>query len=101
MPNYPELGRLDSLDIYADDFTDGKSMFQGVFIAEAIWVNVRCFIFVGFFSVESSSCSSKNGLCSTFCFPTPAGRTCACQDKVNLQSDQLTCQRGNVLCLNY
>lgn len=98
MQNYPEFGRLDSLDIYADDFTDGKSMFHCVFfIVNAVWVNVHCF---SFFSVESSSCSSKNGLCSTFCFPTPTGRTCGCQDKVNLQSDQLTCQRGNVLCRN-
>lgn len=24
MPNHPELGRLDSLDIYADDLRDGK-----------------------------------------------------------------------------
>uniref|UniRef100_A0A8W8MRC5 EGF-like domain-containing protein n=1 Tax=Magallana gigas TaxID=29159 RepID=A0A8W8MRC5_MAGGI len=63
MPNHPELGRLDSLDIYADDLRD-----------------------------VSSSCSTKNGLCSTFCFPTPTGRTCGCQDNVNLQSDQLTCQ---------
>lgn len=63
MVNYPELGRVDSLDIYADEYLD-----------------------------VSSSCSSKNGLCSTFCFPTPTGRTCGCQDNVNLQSDQLTCQ---------
>nr|XP_034317566.1 low-density lipoprotein receptor-related protein 2 isoform X5 [Crassostrea gigas] len=63
MSNHPELGRLDGLDIYADESQD-----------------------------VSSSCSSKNGFCSTFCFPTPTGRTCGCQDNVNLQSDQLTCQ---------
>lgn len=26
MSDYPELGRLDSLDIYADEFRDGKSL---------------------------------------------------------------------------
>nr|XP_022323823.1 low-density lipoprotein receptor-related protein 4-like isoform X2 [Crassostrea virginica] len=62
MANHPELGRLDSLDIYADDQIDA-----------------------------SLSCSNKNGLCSTFCFPTPSGRMCGCQDNVNLQSDRLTC----------
>ncbi|XP_078326898.1 low-density lipoprotein receptor-related protein 6-like isoform X2 [Crassostrea virginica] len=62
MAIHPELGRLDSLDIYADDQID-----------------------------VSFSCSNKNGLCSTFCFPTPSGRTCGCQDNVNLQSDRLTC----------
>lgn len=47
-----------------------------------------------FFFVVSSNCSIKNGLCSTFCFPTPTGRTCGCQDNVNLQSDQVTCEGG-------
>lgn len=42
----------------------------------------------------SISCSNKNGFCSTFCFPTPTGRTCGCQDNVNIQSDQLTCEGG-------
>ncbi|XP_062567174.1 low-density lipoprotein receptor-related protein 6-like [Saccostrea cucullata] len=63
MANHPELGRLDSLDIYADDSVDVNAI-----------------------------CSKKNGNCSTFCFPTPTGRTCGCQDNVNLQSDQTTCQ---------
>ncbi|XP_065930046.1 uncharacterized protein [Magallana gigas] len=63
MTDHPEFGRLDSLDIYADEIRD-----------------------------ISSSCSIKNGLCSTFCFPTPTGRTCGCQDNVNLLSDQLTCE---------
>lgn len=40
----------------------------------------------------SLGCSINNGLCSTFCFPTPNGRTCGCQDNVYLQSDQLTCE---------
>eukprot|EP00105_Crassostrea_gigas_P037659 XP_019921807.1 PREDICTED: low-density lipoprotein receptor-related protein 4-like isoform X2 [Crassostrea gigas] len=62
MSNHPELGRLDSLDIYADEIQD-----------------------------VSLSCLSKNGFCSTFCFPTPTGRTCGCQDNVNLQADQVTC----------
>lgn len=42
----------------------------------------------------SASCSDRNGLCSTFCFPTSTGKTCGCQDNVNLQSDQLTCEGG-------
>uniref|UniRef100_K1R2S0 Uncharacterized protein n=1 Tax=Magallana gigas TaxID=29159 RepID=K1R2S0_MAGGI len=68
MSNHPELGRLDSLDIYADEIQD-----------------------------VSLSCLSKNGFCSTFCFPTPTGRTCGCQDNVNLQADQVTCH-GAILC---
>ncbi|XP_061184437.1 low-density lipoprotein receptor-related protein 4-like [Saccostrea echinata] len=63
MSKHPELGRLDSLAIFADDRVDVNSI-----------------------------CSKKNGNCSTFCFPTPSGRTCGCQDNVNLQSDQTTCQ---------
>lgn len=68
MSDHPEFGRLDSLDIYADEKQD-----------------------------VSLSCSIRNGLCSTFCFPTPTGSTCGCQDNVNLQSDQLTCE-GVVRC---
>uniref|UniRef100_A0A8W8MIS0 EGF-like domain-containing protein n=2 Tax=Magallana gigas TaxID=29159 RepID=A0A8W8MIS0_MAGGI len=63
MSEHPEFGRLDSLYIYTDENRD-----------------------------VSLSCSINNGLCSTFCFPTPNGRTCGCQDNVNLQSDQLTCE---------
>ncbi|XP_062578036.1 uncharacterized protein LOC134239920 [Saccostrea cucullata] len=63
MSNHPELGRLDSLAIFADERID-----------------------------VSSLCSKKNGNCSTFCFPTPTGRTCGCQDNVDLQADQKTCQ---------
>ncbi|XP_062567175.1 low-density lipoprotein receptor-related protein 2-like [Saccostrea cucullata] len=63
MSNHPELGRLDSLAIYADDIID-----------------------------VSTICSQKNGRCSTFCFPTPIGRTCGCEDFVNLQEDQTTCE---------
>nr|XP_022326450.1 low-density lipoprotein receptor-related protein 4-like [Crassostrea virginica] len=68
MSHHPELGRLDGMDIYADDTID-----------------------------ISPICSTKNGRCSTFCFPTPSGRTCGCQDNVHLQPDQLTCQ-GVILC---
>nr|XP_022326442.1 low-density lipoprotein receptor-related protein 4-like [Crassostrea virginica] len=68
MSHHPELGRLDGMDIYADDTID-----------------------------VSPICSINNGHCSTFCFPTPSGRTCGCQDNVRLQSDQLTCQ-GVTLC---
>lgn len=31
MSNFPELGRLDSLDIYADEFRDGKLMKYKIF----------------------------------------------------------------------
>uniref|UniRef100_K1QRM2 E-selectin n=1 Tax=Magallana gigas TaxID=29159 RepID=K1QRM2_MAGGI len=68
MLEYPELGRLDNLDVYTDEIPDVRS-----------------------------SCSNLNGLCSTFCFPTPNGRTCGCQDNVKLQSDQLTCE-GAIVC---
>nr|XP_022322606.1 low-density lipoprotein receptor-related protein 4-like [Crassostrea virginica] len=67
MSNHPELGRLDSIDIYADDVLD---------------VSVSCF--------------NKNGLCSTFCFPTPTGRTCGCQDNLKLQPDQMTCDEDTL-----
>ncbi|XP_078326559.1 low-density lipoprotein receptor-related protein 2-like isoform X3 [Crassostrea virginica] len=63
MSHHPELGRLDGMDIYADDTVD-----------------------------VSPICSNDNGRCSTFCFPTPSGRTCGCQDYVPLQSDQITCE---------
>ncbi|XP_078326557.1 low-density lipoprotein receptor-related protein 2-like isoform X2 [Crassostrea virginica] len=68
MSQHPELSRLDGMDIYADETVD-----------------------------VSPICSANNGRCSTFCFPTPSGRTCGCQDNVRLQSDQLTCQ-GVILC---
>lgn len=63
MSKHPEFGRLDSIDIFADEIRD-----------------------------VSSSCSRNNGLCSTFCLPTPTGRTCGCEDNVDLQPDQLTCE---------
>ncbi|XP_061184434.1 low-density lipoprotein receptor-related protein 4-like [Saccostrea echinata] len=66
MSKHPELGRLDSLAIIADDIVDVNPI-----------------------------CSKKNGGCSTFCFPTPSGRACGCQDNVNLLSDQKTCEGGS------
>lgn len=45
------------------------------------------------FSVNPS-CSIDNGLCSSFCFPSPIGRTCGCKDGDNLQSNQITCEEG-------
>lgn len=62
MSHHPEFGRLDSLDIFADIIQN------------------------------DSGCSNNNGLCSTFCFSTPSGKTCGCQDNVDLQPDGLTCQ---------
>lgn len=66
MSNHPELGVLGSIDVYTDDSVD-----------------------------VSLSCSINNGNCSAFCFPTPNGRTCGCEDGVHLLSDQTTCQGGN------
>ncbi|XP_061184425.1 low-density lipoprotein receptor-related protein 2-like [Saccostrea echinata] len=63
MSIHPELGVLNSLDVYTDDSVD-----------------------------LSLSCSTNNGSCSAFCFPTPNGRTCGCADDVDLKSDQTTCQ---------
>ena len=92
----PELGEVESLDIYADEFIDGINKKIPFFI---IWIIVCFWANSGIVSVlllsVSSSCSHKNGMCSTFCFPTPMGRTCGCQNNVYLQSDQLTCQGGN------
>ncbi|XP_056013210.1 low-density lipoprotein receptor-related protein 4-like [Ostrea edulis] len=68
MLNHPELGKLDSIAIYADDVVD-----------------------------VSTYCSKMNGNCSTFCFPTPSGRTCGCQNNVDLKSDKTTCQ-GVISC---
>ncbi|XP_056013215.1 low-density lipoprotein receptor-related protein 2-like [Ostrea edulis] len=63
MSKHPEISSLWDLAIYADDVVD-----------------------------VSTYCSTLNGNCSTFCFPTPSGRTCGCQDNVDLQSDHTTCQ---------
>ncbi|XP_045191660.2 prolow-density lipoprotein receptor-related protein 1-like [Mercenaria mercenaria] len=40
-----------------------------------------------------TGCKDRNGLgdCSTVCYPTPTGRTCACQKGVSLKSDGRTC----------
>jgi hypothetical protein len=51
-------------------------------------------IHVSIYFVVSALCLKDNGNCSTFCFPTPSGRRCGCQDNVNLRSDQTTCQGG-------
>ncbi|KAK3600731.1 hypothetical protein CHS0354_017017 [Potamilus streckersoni] len=34
---------------------------------------------------RNAFCSSGNGGCSTFCFPTPGGRICGCEDGVELK----------------
>ena len=94
MDNYPELGRIDSMDIFAEDSIDGINainFFSSKLVAGFTWIAIIVFYV---FSLVSTSCSNKNGFCSTFCFPTPSGRTCGCQDNVSLQSDQLTCQGG-------
>ncbi|XP_065930465.1 low-density lipoprotein receptor-related protein 4-like [Magallana gigas] len=64
MKNYPELGVIGSVKVYTDN--------------DIVDVNPLC--------------AQNNGLCSTFCFPTPSGRTCGCQDNVKLLSDQRTCE---------
>lgn len=66
MKNYPELGVIGSVKVYTDN--------------DIVDVNPLC--------------AQNNGLCSTFCFPTPSGRTCGCQDNVKLLSDERTCEGG-------
>lgn len=68
MDSYPELNVLVGLQVYSNNYT--------------IDVNPLC--------------SRNNGLCSTFCFPTPTGRTCGCQDNTELLSDQKTCEGVSV-----
>ncbi|KAL3859103.1 hypothetical protein ACJMK2_009336 [Sinanodonta woodiana] len=36
-------------------------------------------------------CANNNGNCSTFCLPTSVGRSCACNDDMDLLYDGLTC----------
>lgn len=63
MSETPEFGRLETLDIYPGD---------------PMPVNEKCAV--------------NNGLCSTFCLPTPFGRTCACEEGVLLEKDGRTCK---------
>ncbi|XP_056013099.1 low-density lipoprotein receptor-related protein 2-like [Ostrea edulis] len=63
MPDVPELGRLDSIEI-----DPGNSQ------------------------PKSFACLVNNGDCSTFCLPTPNGHTCACEENVNLLADGKTCE---------
>lgn len=44
--------------------------------------------------LENTLCENNNGGCSTFCFPNAIGRTCACEDGVELRNKQL-CTNGN------
>ncbi|XP_070536067.1 uncharacterized protein [Ptychodera flava] len=39
----------------------------------------------------SNACSVIDGGCSNLCLPTPSGRTCACPEGVQIQSDGITC----------
>lgn len=41
-------------------------------------------------------CKDRNGLgdCSTFCLPSHLGRTCACENGVNLKPDGRTCSNS-------
>ncbi|KAL5019465.1 hypothetical protein ScPMuIL_002357 [Solemya velum] len=45
---------------------------------------------------QNADCSERNGMCSGLCLPTSTGRTCACRDTVNLNSDKLTCETDNL-----
>ncbi|XP_062572883.1 low-density lipoprotein receptor-related protein 1B-like [Saccostrea cucullata] len=63
MPDVPELGRLDSIEIQP-----------------------------GNYQPKSSACLQDNGGCSTFCLPTPEGRTCACEEGVDLLANGQTCE---------
>ncbi|KAK3087802.1 hypothetical protein FSP39_010804 [Pinctada imbricata] len=62
MNKVPDFGRLESIDI-----NDDKKV------------------------PVSSKCSVDNGMCSTFCLPTPFGRTCGCEDGTPLMADERTC----------
>ncbi|KAL5019464.1 hypothetical protein ScPMuIL_002356 [Solemya velum] len=46
---------------------------------------------------QNADCSERNGMCSGLCLPTSTGRTCACRDTVNLNSDKLTCE-NDIVC---
>ncbi|XP_062608198.1 low-density lipoprotein receptor-related protein 4-like [Saccostrea cucullata] len=63
MSETPEFGRLETLSLYPGDLMP---------------VNEKCAV--------------NNGLCSTFCLPTPFGRTCACEEGVLLEEDGRTCK---------
>lgn len=52
------------------------------------------------FSVNEK-CAVNNGLCSTFCLPTPFGRTCACEEGVLLEKDGRTCKGGESLVFRF
>ncbi|KAK3591058.1 hypothetical protein CHS0354_026072 [Potamilus streckersoni] len=43
---------------------------------------------------KNAFCSVSNGGCSTFCFPTPSGGICGCEDGVNLK------ERSDKICSN-
>lgn len=97
MADNPELGRLDSLDIFANNFLDGAF----------VWSNkikdLHCYnmCFLGDFvkwnyvlKIVNKACSDGEGQCSTFCFPTPDGGICGCQDNVSLLPNNKTCVGG-------
>ncbi|KAK3591369.1 hypothetical protein CHS0354_040332 [Potamilus streckersoni] len=48
-------------------------------------------IYIGEEQPVNTLCANNNGNCSTFCLPTSVGRSCACNDDVDLLSDGLTC----------
>uniref|UniRef100_K1QI54 Low-density lipoprotein receptor-related protein 4 n=1 Tax=Magallana gigas TaxID=29159 RepID=K1QI54_MAGGI len=41
--------------------------------------------------IVNKACSNGEGQCSTFCFPTPDGGICGCQDSVSLLPNNKTC----------
>nr|XP_022323721.1 low-density lipoprotein receptor-related protein 1B-like [Crassostrea virginica] len=63
MPDVPELGRLDSIEIEP-----------------------------GNAQPKNTACLHNNGGCTTFCLPTPTSRTCACEEGVALLADGQTCE---------
>ena len=61
-----------------------------------IFINLNCIYKFNkhlFFIIDE--CSENNGECTHFCFVTPNGRSCKCQDGWTLDSDQISC-RGTV-----
>ena len=49
-----------------------------------------------FFLLVNEKCAVNNVLCSTFCLPTPFGRSCACEEGVLLEKDGRTCKGGKL-----
>lgn len=50
---------------------------------------------INILKIVNKACSDGRGQCSTFCFPTPSGGICGCQDNVSLLPNNKTCVGGS------